>query len=611
MDAAEEPLKVNISHILQNLNFDEQNKTTTQTEQFICKWLDRLQQVLIDLKYTIEKYNNVDRILTDFPDVCQFLGRLNQISILALHPKLLTHITECILKLYKERPTTPLEKKTQEWVLFQIRNSLCLPREQEVLFEHVGRTSDFTYQKALSMLEQQVIELKNKTTNIDGYLIPCEIKTPKNEDDICRILNFLLYNRDQHFSSLVDAFMDFLSVNSSSEPVRNLFKNITNLQKDIYTEDNFVSSDVTLVMNTVCLSTKSLVRLWTSYLPSLEYEVLSLVTQAVKMRYRYSIPKIKSLLDYRHLPQSCAANYQLFYLTVDILHSLAQPDVNPRVGGRQAVLVVISLFYDSVHDYLIKNTKNEESFLLASLYPTYLSDFVKNIQTISLTHGVSSPACAKNLSSCVRAFYEETCDGRQPMAKIWLYTQHFSSKLSSYLYRQICLLPDNDVSDCLFLLLWLYEPLSLNNEEIFTLLVYSLSRLKTLFKTSDCKPLEIQLEELLSDFVRSKNATVLKTLFHCLLLTCLISADSYCELTDRMLELISGCKELKLQVTFFLSAQTFLPLHEHKIRDNYLRVISLCKQKLQLEISLSNIDTNDELSEYFQACIDVIDVYSK
>lgn len=598
MDVDDDSLKTRINDILQHLNFDEHNKASTETEQFICEWPDRVQQVLIDLKYTIERFENVDRTLADFPDLCQFLGRLNNVSILALHPNLSNLVTDCILQLYTEQPSTALEKKTQKWVLFQIRNSISLPQEQEVLFELVGKTSNLTYQKAICLLNQHVADLKKKTTTFCGYLIPSESKSPQNLDELCRMLTILLYNQDQHFSSLVDAFMDLLSVHSNSETVRGLFKKITYLQGDIYTENGAAFNNTTLAINKAWLSPKSLVKLWTSYLPSLEHEVLSLVTQTVKIQNSCSLFTIKSLLECRCLPQSCAFNYQLFYTTTDIFHSLIQPDFNPETGGRQSVLIVISLFYDSIHENLVKNSQTEESFLLSSLYPPHLSNFIKHIQTIPLSQGVSSPLCIKNISFCVKAFYEEIRNDRHSLAKTWLYCQHFTLKLIPYFYQQLFILPDKDVSDCLFLLLWFCQPLSSNNQQILSILAEFLSKLKILFKTSNGN-----VEELLPNVASRENDNgFLKPLFHCLLLACFISADEELELTDRLLELVSGCKELQFQVRFFISSQFFLPLYQPKTKRNYLRVISLCRSKLLLH--------GNAFVDCQQACTDIINAYS-
>lgn len=163
--------------------------------------------------------------------------------------------------------------------------------------------------------------------------------------------------------------------------------------------------------------------------------------------------------------------------------------------------------------------------------------------------------------------------------------------------HRVHLFSDKDVSDCLFLLLWFCQPLSSNNQQILSILAEFLSKLKILFKTSNGN-----VEELLPNVASRENDNgFLKPLFHCLLLACFISADEELELTDRLLELVSGCKELQFQVRFFISSQFFLPLYQPKTKRNYLRVISLCRSKLLLH--------GNAFVDCQQACTDIINAY--
>lgn len=612
-------LRKNISDILTNLTFDLHNKVTRSTENFISGRIELIQQILFNLKSTLEQYDNVDKTLTDFPDLCHFLGRLNQISVLALNPTLSMLITECTLKLYVKQPTTHFEQKAKSWVLFQIRNAICLPREQEVLFEHVGNTSNVTYQKAVAVLNQQVTDLKNKTMTFNGYLLPCASKVPQHVDDICRMLIFLIYNKDEHFLALVDTFMDLFSIHSDSEPIEKFFKKITELQTCIYTDSNdndhglIFRGDGSAEVNKVCLNKKSLLKLWTSYLPSLEQEILALITQAIK-KWNNCAPtqQIKSLIESRHLPQSCAMDYQLFHMTTKILHSLTQPEITSRTSGRQAVLTIISLFYDSVHENLLKSSRTEETFLLSSLYPSCLMNFVKHFQIVFPCQDlVSSPLCIKNLSSCIQDLYNETCGKQTFVKEIWLYTQHFTLKLLPYLYQQLFILPKKHIPDCLYLLIWFYQPLYAGNQQVLSTLSEIISNMKTIFKSNNTQDLKEGLSKLNAS--RTGNIdTIIEPLIRCLVLTCFMTADEHdLNWTDSdLMELVSGFKNLQSQAMFLLSAQTILPLDQPKMRHNYLRSISICREKLQLESDTN--DTNPEvLVKSLQACTEIINAYSQ
>ncbi|XP_060081831.1 uncharacterized protein LOC132561115 [Ylistrum balloti] len=401
----------------------------------ISKVLERL------LNY-LEKAHDVEKCLTELPDIGQLLGRLCGNHAVRGNKLLYQSTMKCVLSVYRIEPSSPLEQKAKDWALAQLQSTLKKKPNHtfpicSLGISHTKVTEHYIEKlstRVLPALKERIGEVRVKCLE-NGTHIPGEVYT--DGAALQQIVDLLLSvpQSDEYLDIWTDVLW-ILSVFGPEVPwVQDIYQKITsNLHHSNMNDEN----------GNIKLSKTGYRLLWQSYLPSLESTVLDILDQTCKVRLPSSV---KHVLRKKFLLEICSEEPLLLKIVCQMLQELMR-----HAGANSEIVWVIAVFYQLLQEQCF--LAGNYNFPMLALYPKHLnviSAILSGFQTDEDVDMCADTVC--RIVACLED-QQQLLGGRVTLHNGMLYHRHL------YLMTiRICLCCHKKfVEGCSSLLSWILDP---------------------------------------------------------------------------------------------------------------------------------------------------------
>ncbi|OWF34862.1 uncharacterized protein LOC110443695 [Mizuhopecten yessoensis] len=424
------------SHLSKFHDDSHQNNLINSSQQEINALLKRL------LEY-LENTHDVEKSLTELPDIGQFLGRL--LGNLAVRGNKLIYQSAmmCVMALYQADPSSRLEQKAKDWALAQLQSSLKKKTKDaynicSLGISHTKMTRNYIGKlstRVLPALKERIGEVRVRCVGT-GTHIPGEVYTEARAT-LQQIVDVLLsVARSDEYQDVWTDILWILSVLGPEEPwIQNIYQMITSQQSP---------SDVHGKGGVLTLNKAGYKLLWRSYLPSLEATVLDIIDQT----YRVKLPSsVKQILRGHFLLEACSEDPSLLLIVSQMLQELTR-----HAGGNSELNWVIAVFYQLVQEHgFLAGT---HSMTLSALYPEHLQGISTALSKFPIDGDVD--ICADSVCRIVTYLenHQQRLGGKVTLQNGMLFLRHWYLRTI-----RICLHCQKKFLDgCSSLLSWILEP---------------------------------------------------------------------------------------------------------------------------------------------------------
>ncbi|XP_033738081.1 uncharacterized protein LOC117325750 [Pecten maximus] len=484
-------LRLELESLLLKLTQDD--VSDSQRNNLIGSSQQEINIVLKKLLHHLENQHDVEKSLTELPDIGQVLGRLCGNRAVQGN-KLLYHSTMmCVLSLYRVEPLSQLEQKAKDWALAQLQNTLKKKPKDTYHTCGVGISHTKIMQRHISKLSAKVFPaLKECIGDVrvrcvgSGTHIPGEVYTEVRAT-IQQIVGVLLsVPQSDEYQDVWTDILWILSVHGLEEPwVQDIYQKITLHQNSSHMQGR---------SGGFSLSKSGWRLLWQSYLPSLEVAVLHHIDQACRVRLPSSV---KCILKKQCFVEICAEDPVLLTVVSQMLQELIR-----HAGYNSELIWVTAVFYQLLQEHY--SLAGSHDVTLLQLYPEH-----QNVVSAALSMfqpctdvDVSADKVCKIVASLED---QQQNIGRQVIShNSMLYHRHW------YLNTiRICLCCHKKFLDgCSSLLCWILEPKNIETQrEIKIILHNCIQALRSLMTKVSLEVTDvlyvIQTEHSLSNVAKS------------------------------------------------------------------------------------------------------------
>ncbi|XP_033636645.1 Fanconi anemia group C protein-like [Asterias rubens] len=302
-----------------------------------------LRVFLTDLHRQLVEWGSLSNALKNIPNVAQLLGRLCHNPAVMVQEDVCKLVIQCVMDFYTCTPCNPTEEKAVKWAQSQILHCTSYSKGKKNpcvgVAESVGcSASHFNLTSTLQLLESMVEDLyKVPVTRWDSRancLVPSKQLSSTTLSHLSELCLPLVTSTSSAVVPLVECLLSCHG-NTAEDALSPAFlKAITESQQNAYTAKK----------NTLTMTYKGRVSLWTRYLPALESEFLNLV-QALMDEYPSTEHDSQQLISSRKLPLACVENPSINTALQGLMELLLQ-----NTEGSSFVLNLMEVFSKCVQE---------------------------------------------------------------------------------------------------------------------------------------------------------------------------------------------------------------------------------------------------------------------
>lgn len=578
-----EDLRTKVDDILQYLKIDNSSINVEETVPVVLRRRKEIFLVLDSLKEFLNN-SDLDKALHILPDTGQLLGRLCSLNVVICDSELFKAVLTCMLCLYKQNPSTQLEKKAKQWVLAQIKNSTYLTKKQEFVVFRLGLgRSDVIDEQLRLLLKHVSTALEKIHSNIkakykaQGCLPRSLLVDSSLKSIVMTVLSIPYFDT---LSLVWEKLLDVLSNYSNSDPSVNMvYQRLMEIQKQ-----SFISKDYS--ESAPALSRRCCYLLWTSYLPSLEQAVLQVVQEAKK----FTLPSnIKNCLNRHHLVSICAEHSHLHMAVIQMIHTLMVGSGSPFVAD---IMSLLNFQIQNLISHHQLHTDPLDSF--CTRYPANIQSLVSQLL---LNHRDLTMDQAgyhiTHITECIKTLHNHY--GNQLSLLFLLHFKHWHIKAV-----QICLICDKKhVSGCLELTSYMCNYTHTEREEYYGRLQSLIMCLRPLlFKSSlNLNDIKYALAASQSDCKDGEMDAAIGQI----LVSFIFYSSGGVKLTAEILEMVTGKVDPFENLTTLMMAHEYFDIEFSQWSVNKLQDYSTIIENLVFSVTEQKTDSTIQIKEISDA----------